>query len=298
MTKLVLIILVLLVLLLNILFRQVKGVVEKVKNAFKNIKTCGDDLFAPIDNIYISCLEDEEGYNARKNVVDYFYNSGGIIDTEIKKKGLYRLQNRLDFLEKNKNFLYELKRLCDSTIVALLIAYAYDFTVKPQNMLGNSIDATSMLISTLVGIACVVSIYLIYIASYSVKGDEGRYTYLLYDYEIEKIKDKIRNFNARCLSEFDFKILQSQYNIMHTLSKMKKCKKEKKIDLENLKKIKLLPDEKDFELKTIILSDLEVILLYKKDSKMRYDDLLNEDYQSYYKILEKYFEIGNVNLNS
>ncbi|MBQ9935384.1 MAG: hypothetical protein IJO70_06015 [Lachnospiraceae bacterium] len=266
------------------------------KRSIHNIQKCDDKLFDDLSMVY-GIADDDSSYDKAYKIIDNYYKEAGVVDSLIKAKQFNRLFVRYDFLDKNIHFDDELGQYLYSIFISLF-ATQLGNVVEEANTIG---DFWGFLSFMVVISAFVLMIIFVFYQKYSKRGKNGSFSYILMEYEMGLIKEKLETrYIEDDLSENDYVVLMKQQILVNKLSMMntkifKKYKTEEmKQDIDELKSLKLTLGEYDMYKKVECTLDEDTVWLYYNETtsdKQSEYRLVNSDYEKLITILKKYYNI-------
>lgn len=252
------------------------AIVKYFAGSIANIHSSGDSLFAELDNYHRHWGETKEHYNDMINVIHFYYKEGKV--DSVIGKDLCKLYKRKEFLERaigTKEYLCMcLTSVGFSICATLFLEYMRSGDTYPiwYGMLG------------------VLLFFAVVLIKYSEMFNEG--SNQIYQYELKLLNEKIEDAENSLLIKYKKEdMMLTKQNVLNTL--MDKCKVlfgKKYDDITNdiriIEQINLNVEEGvDYkEIKFLIGKTKREGILYLDNN----NKLINEDYETLYKILRKY----------
>lgn len=298
-TKIIIKYVVIIIVIISYFIMILSGLIYSIyigKRSVHNIQKCDDKLFDDLNKVY-GIADDDSSYDKAYKIIDNYYKEEGVVDSLIKAKQFTRLFVRYDFLDKNIHFDDELGQYLYSIFISIF-ATQLGNVVEEANTIG---DFWGFLSFILVISAFVLMIVFVFFHKYSKRGKNGSFSYILMEYEMKLIKEKLDiRYKENDLSENDYVVLMKQQILVNKLSMMntkifKKYKTEEmKHDIDELKSLNLTLGEYDIYKKVECTLGEDTVWLYYSETtsdKQSEYRLVNSDYEKLITILKKYYDI-------
>lgn len=261
-----------------------------VKHGFHNLRKCDDKLFENIDCYSVKSRAD---YLAKIGVINYYYQENGEIDKLIEDQEIDRLYARKDFLSVRYNLFGELTTYFYSLVISIIASFFYDL-VDLQ-------DAWQVAIN--VGII-VIAFFVVILLKYVKRGQDGSFAYQIEEFELRLLEEKIKKLeNKLTISADEEKIIKTRQYAISALQKLyvkairKKTKSAIKNDIETLRNLQLgLDGCTDYELREVTFGGYVGHIAYVMDDSVPDNTFVNDDFNTLYRTLCKYFLSEKVEL--
>ncbi len=272
------------------------GLVFAWKKSIHNIRVCDNKIFDDLSKVYEIAHDDNDYENAYK-LINYYYKDGGIVDDLIFDKQFVILLKRYDFLKKSIEVDNDLSQYVHSIFLSVFSTELSDISDEAY-VLNSGLGFISFLVKMFIVIFALVFVF--YLRYYK-RGKNGKFGYVLMEYEIEKLREKLESstYNEK-MQKKDYEIIMMKYLLMHKIlildvKKHKKIKlEERKQDVKELGALDLtLEKYKNNIFKECVIDDIVIRFYYKvrNGKKVKSYKLVNKNYKRFYEIVKKYYDI-------
>lgn len=259
-----------------------------MKKGIHNIKKCDDELFSCIDE-YKEGWEKENNYYLKQIQIINLYYSNAKVEDLVKNKELGRLLARMDFLSTRNSAWKDLMGSLCSLGISVIASFILQI-----------IEVENFFIGCLSFLTILFSFFLVTLMRYSDRGQAGSYRYLIDQYEIELLSEKIEEVtNHIHISDEDEMLLKTKQNVLGALFKIKKKTRKKKLkeqikqDIILLEKLDLCLGEYTGCYKQDVYIDGSLCYLVYDEEKGKENNYMGKfnfktrDYAILYDILER-----------
>lgn len=268
--------------LLMLVAAILRGIVL-VKHGFHNLRKCDDKLFEDIDCYSVVSRAD---YLSKIEIINYYYQENGEIDSLIRKQEIDRLYARKDFLSVRYNLFGDLTTYFYSFAISI-IASALCNSAELQ-------DGWQVAINTII---IIIGFFVVILLKYAKRGQDGSLAYQIEKFELRLLEEKIKTLeNELIISADGKKIIRTRQYAISTLQKLKLKAIRKKTratiqnDIERIRNLRLsLNGCTNFELREVAFGGHMGYIAYSTCDTVPDNTFLNHDFEILYSIIFKYF---------
>ena len=255
-----------------------------IRRGWHNTRNCDDPNFEKIDFFQRGSENTKEYYLNQLGLINYFYSTGGKIDELVRKKDIYSLYKRYDYLKTQISIVDDLEKYAYSLFISILASFLYSqFNIKSS-------------IFIVINIFFLIGIFFVVIfIQYAERGQLGSYVFKINEYEMKLLKEKIEKIEKETIiTAEDVEVLQTKKLALVELRKIKKRKFKDKDDIiDKIKKCDLLLDDyTKYEKSKILINKKEACIYYDKNCGKAYNyvgdkGLANKQYSNFVNNLGK-----------
>ena len=290
----------LLIVVLVFLFLFIK-LIKIIKHGLHNLHRCDIECFDKIDDIKRFFNNSNINYKRQIEYINFCYSDKGEIGKLAKNNKLYELYYRLDFLKKNNMFYNDIVNNYTSFIISIIVSVV----IAAFGISNDEFEIVGGAMRGIIAIFAIVAFFAVIMLKYYKRGEMGSLLYLVDEYEIELLEEKIRKIEECYNMKKDDEpfLFSKQYTLDSLLNKNSKSifrSKRKEIlkDIECVENLNLyMSDYSQYVIKKYDLNGnlrknknnatKEIFLIYKKGNDGK-PELVNDDYKKFKAILDKY----------